>query len=66
MGEYVIRQLAEFFLYIVDDHRGKLICLIANAEEDVIDSFSVGISWKSIDKLRDRAKRKVFTQVSHP
>lgn len=48
-------------LMIADDPRGKMLHYISKAEDDAGDVFTIGISAGSLDKLRERSARKVFS-----
>jgi hypothetical protein len=60
MSEWSIRQTSEDFLYVIDDEKGKLIHFNTIADGSIMDAFGVGVSWKSLDKLKERSNRKVF------
>jgi len=50
-------------LLVVKDTENKGIYLtyLAHHLDSTVDAFNVGISWKSLARLLERAKRKVFS-----
>lgn len=57
-----IRRNDEEILSIEDDSQGRggMILYMTGTEERTADVFQVGISWKSLGKLRKRMERKEF------
>lgn len=50
-------------LRVVNDPRGKILVYMTSAEEGAGDVFSISVSTASLQKLRDRATRNVFSWV---
>ncbi len=59
---HVIRKTDEDLLTVSDDGqgRGKTIVYMTGTEEKTADVFQIGISWRSLGKLRERMKRQTF------
>ena len=58
---YLIREKGGEVLRIADDTKGKIILFVTRTKKTSGDIFSVGVSWKSIDSLREMMKQKTFS-----
>lgn len=58
----MIRKTDEETLSVDNDShgKGKIIFYMTGTEEKTADAFQVGIAWKSLEKLKERIKRKIF------